>query len=121
VRRSVENPEELTAHTVFSAEGTTLKSLGRTAGSRSCVEISFEEANGELGLSHCHQQPFGIQERTMSLVLLTVSEVRKLLWRSVLLQRPPPWEDVLSWSVWRRHHQAVARRCHYKRGGVLLT
>lgn len=51
---------------------------------------------------------------------LTVSEVRKLLCRLVLFRRPPPREEVLSWSVWRRRHQAVARRCHYKLRGVLL-
>ncbi len=52
---------------------------------------------------------------------LTVCEVRKLLCRLVLGRRPPRWDEVLSWSVWRRHHQAVARRCHYKLGGVLLA
>jgi len=54
-------------------------------------------------------------------VKLTVSEVRKLLWRLVLGRRPPRWEEVLSWSVWRRQHQGVARRCHYKSRGVLLA
>ena len=52
---------------------------------------------------------------------LTVSEVRKLLCRLVLSRRAPSWKEVLCWSVWRRHHQAVARRCHYKRRGVLLA
>jgi hypothetical protein len=52
---------------------------------------------------------------------LTVSEVRKLLCRLVLCRRPPLWEEVLRWSVWRRRHQAVAKRCHYKRRGVLLA
>ena len=51
---------------------------------------------------------------------LTLSEVRKLLCRLVLGRRAPRWEEVLSWSVWRRQHQAVARRCHYKLRGVLL-
>jgi hypothetical protein len=54
-------------------------------------------------------------------VKLTVSEVRKLLYRLVLGRRAPGWEEVLSWSVWRRHHQAVAKRCHYKLRGVLLA
>ena len=52
---------------------------------------------------------------------LTVSEIRRLLCGLVLDRRAPLWEEVLSWSVWRRHHQAVARRCHYKRRGVLLA
>ena len=52
VRRSVEEPEELTAYTVFAPEGTTLEELARVAGSRWRVEIGFEEAKGEVGLSH---------------------------------------------------------------------
>ena len=39
----------------------------------------------------------------------------------VLRGRPPRWGDVLSWSLWRGHHQAVARRCHYTRRGVLVV
>ena len=45
----------------------------------------------------------------------------KLLRRLVLARRPPPREEVLRWSAWRRNHQAVARRCHYRRRGVLLA
>lgn len=48
------------------------------------------------------------------LVPLTVPEVRRLLWR-LAWRRPPPPERVLAWSVWRRRHQAHARRCHYRR------
>ena len=66
-------------------------------------------------------RPAGVQEKARALVQLTVSEVRKLLRRLVLARRPPPREEVLRWSAWRRNHQAVARRCHYKRRGVLLA
>jgi hypothetical protein len=52
---------------------------------------------------------------------LTVAEIRRLLRRLVLVRRPPRWEEVLSWSLWRRHHQAVAKRSHYKRRDVLLA
>jgi SRSO17 transposase len=52
VRRSIEDPEELTAYTVFAPEGTTLEELARVAGSRWRVEKGFEEAKGEVGLSH---------------------------------------------------------------------
>lgn len=52
VRRSIEEPEELTAYTVFAAEGTPLEKLARVAGSRWRVEIGFEEAKGEVGLAH---------------------------------------------------------------------
>ncbi len=52
VRRSIEEPDELTAYTVFAPEGTTLAALARVAGSRWRVEIGFEEAKAEVGLSH---------------------------------------------------------------------
>jgi len=52
VRRSIDDPEDLSAYTVFSAEGTTLEALAKVAGSRWRVEIGFEEAKGEVGLAH---------------------------------------------------------------------
>ena len=52
VRRSIEDADELSAYTVFAPEGTTLEALARVAGSRWRVEIGFEEAKGEVGLSH---------------------------------------------------------------------
>src|SRR5215208_1802751 len=68
-----------------------------------------------------HRQPAGFQEKARTLVELTVAEIRRLLCRLVLRRRPPRWGEVLSWSLWRRRHQAVAKRCHYKRRGVLLA
>jgi hypothetical protein len=53
------------------------------------------------------------------LIPLTVPEVRRLLWGGVW-RAFPAVEHVLTWSAWRRHHQAVAKRCHYKRRGVIL-
>jgi SRSO17 transposase len=52
VRRSIEDPEDLTAYTVFAPEGATLEALAKAAGSRWRVEIGFEEAKGEVGLAH---------------------------------------------------------------------
>jgi SRSO17 transposase len=52
VRCSIEDPDELSAYTVFAPEGTTLEELARVAGSRWRVEIGFEEAKGEVGLAH---------------------------------------------------------------------
>jgi hypothetical protein len=48
------------------------------------------------------------------LVPLSVPEIRRLLaglvWRLV----PDP-SRALGWSLWRRRHQARARRCHWQR------
>lgn len=49
-----------------------------------------------------------------ALIPLTVPEVRRLLWRLVWGCLPMP-AHVYQWSPWRRHHQAVAKRCHYQR------
>lgn len=44
---------------------------------------------------------------------LSVPEVRHLLvW--LRWHAPPEADRVLHWSWWRRHHQAIARICHYK-------
>jgi hypothetical protein len=48
------------------------------------------------------------------LLALTVPEIRRLLVR--LLPGPPPDPGrVVAWSLWRRRHQARARRAHYQR------
>jgi hypothetical protein len=53
------------------------------------------------------------------LVTLTVPELRRLLVRLVW---PPPRSPALTlaWSVWRRRHQATARRAHYQRQRIKL-
>jgi hypothetical protein len=51
------------------------------------------------------------------LIALTVPEVRRLLVR-LLWNRLPEVEEILAWSEWRRAHQALARRYHYKKRGV---
>jgi hypothetical protein len=48
------------------------------------------------------------------LVTLSVPELRRLLVR-LAWSAPPSPEFTLGWSVWRRRHQATARRCHYQR------
>jgi len=50
VRRSIAEPDEVSAYTVFAPTGTPLDALVRVAGSRWQVEIGFEEAKGEVGL-----------------------------------------------------------------------
>jgi SRSO17 transposase len=47
-------------------------------------------------------------------IALTVAEIRRLF--TVLVIRPARnTAHRLHWSLWRRHHQATARRSHYKR------
>jgi SRSO17 transposase len=44
----------------------------------------------------------------------TILEVRRLLWQLVW-QQMPSVQHVLSWSRWRRQHQAIAQIYHYRR------
>jgi SRSO17 transposase len=70
VRRSMEDPDELSAYTVFAPENTTLAELARVAGSRWRVEIGFEEAKGEVGLSHYEVRSWRGWYRHITLALL---------------------------------------------------
>jgi hypothetical protein len=63
-------------------------------------------------------QSGGVQAWARAVVALTVAEVRRLL-RKLILQRFPSPADVLAWSAWRRHHQAVARRGHDQTRGTI--
>ena len=48
------------------------------------------------------------------LITLTVPELRRLL-LGLVWSAPRGPAFTLGWSVWRRRHQATARRCHYQR------
>lgn len=69
VRRSIEDPDELTAYTVFAPEGTALEELARVAGGRWRVEIGFEEAKGEVGLAHYEVRSWHGWRRHITLAL----------------------------------------------------
>jgi SRSO17 transposase len=70
VRRSIEDPEDLSAYTVFSrAQNTTLEVLAKVAGSRWRVEIGFEEAKGEVGLAHYEVRSWDGWQRHITLSL----------------------------------------------------
>jgi hypothetical protein len=53
----------------------------------------------------------------LELIAVTVPEARRLL-VGLLWSRLPALEEILSWSEWRRAHQALARRYHYKKRGA---
>jgi SRSO17 transposase len=69
VRRSIEDPEELSAYTVFCAHNTTLEALAKVAGSHWRVEIGFEEAKGEVGLAHYEVRSWDGWQRHITLSL----------------------------------------------------
>jgi SRSO17 transposase len=71
VRRSIKDPDELCAYTVFAPEGTTLEELAMAAGSRWRVEIGFEEAKGEVGMAHYEVRSWVGWYRHITLSLFT--------------------------------------------------
>jgi hypothetical protein len=55
-----------------------------------------------------------IETAANACIALTVPEIRKLLWH-LAWRSLPDVVVVIQWSLWRRHHQAIARFCHYQR------
>jgi hypothetical protein len=48
------------------------------------------------------------------LVAISVQELRRLIVH-LRSRRPPDLNFRWNWSIWRRHHQAGAKRAHYRR------
>jgi hypothetical protein len=53
------------------------------------------------------------------LVAISVQELRRLIVH-LRSRRPPDLNFRWNWSIWRRHHQAEAKRAHYRRRGDQL-
>ena len=66
------------------------------------------------GSAHNPLSPSRLQIQAQPFLPLTLPEIRHLL-VYLFFARPPNPRHVLSFSLWRRHHQAVAKFCHYKR------
>jgi SRSO17 transposase len=80
--------------------GTPMEALVSVEGKRWAVEDAFEAAAGALAL-----------------VRWSVQEIRRVVTR--LAQRSIHPAHVISWSLWRRAHQAAARRSHLSRNKQL--
>src|SRR5450759_2533254 len=67
-----------------------------------------------LDCSKQTEQKESRQGRHPPLVALSVQEIRALIVR-LLLPCVLSRAAILAWSTWRRTHQAIARRCHYRK------
>ena len=144
VRRSVSEPTEHAYYLSNAPPETPLSTLARVAGARWPIEQCFEEGKGEAGLDHYEVRRYDSWYRHLTLALLahafladlrrqalggarprgldldaplvplSVPETRRLLEVALPLPARSPTARH-AWSVWRRHHQAIARRCHYRR------
>ncbi|MBP2056089.1 hypothetical protein J2Z21_009106 [Streptomyces griseochromogenes] len=141
-RRRLAGADEIAYYLAYAPGGTSVADLVRVAGSRWAIEEAFQAAKNECGLdqyevrrypgwspwpclptrswpSSLPRQPKGGGGRndTTSTIRFTVAEIRRLL--DTLLPRPTPRlgpvTHALNWSLWRRQHQAITRRCHYRR------
>ena len=138
-RRSLSDPGELAYYVCYGSGETGLEELVRVAGTRWAIEECFEEAKEQVGLDQYEVRRWDGWYRHITLAMLaqaylsvirhqateeeekgatTAPEVRRLLTRLVWTDTQVP-EFILSWSWWRRRHQARARFCHYKRASVI--
>jgi hypothetical protein len=113
--------------------------LVKVAGQRWRIEESFQSAKGLTGLdqhqvrrwkswyrwttlamlAHAFLAVTTADERDQTptpagLIPLTVNEFRRLF-DAVILKSRLTMTNLISWSTWRRRHQARARECHYRR------
>jgi SRSO17 transposase len=130
---------ELAFYRCYAPEPVTLAELVRVAGQRWTVEESFQAAKGQAGLDQHQVRTWTSWHRWVTLSMLamaflavvtaaerdrtpapaglipfTVNEIRRLFDALVNGATATP-EHILSWSIWRRKHQATARACHYRR------
>lgn len=137
VRRN-DKTGELAYYRCYSPDPAGLTDYVRIAGWRWKIEETFQTSKGLVGLDE-HQvrtwtswhrwatlamvahaflavataaQRRSTSELPDTLITLTVNEFRRLF--TALVLRPlRAAADILTWSTWRRRHQARARACHY--------
>jgi SRSO17 transposase len=138
IRRN-ETTGELAYHRCYSPRPVPLATLVKVAGQRWRIEESFQAAKTLTGidqhqvrrwtswhrwttlamLAHAFLAVATAAERDQTptpagLIELTVNEFRRLF-DALLLPAKHPADTLLTWSRWRRRHQARARDCHYRR------
>lgn len=137
IRRSQDDPTLLWFFLAFAPLGTALADLALAWGARWHIEEDFEAAK-DLGLDQYQVRSWTGWYRHITLVLLALAFLRALCVRATfassshtlsaltphelrsILSRllfPAPCQPafVLSWSLWRRRHQGLARLCHTQR------
>ncbi|WP_435831665.1 IS701 family transposase [Catellatospora methionotrophica] len=135
VRRGTDG--QLAYYLCWSPTPVPLLRLVTVAGSRWSVEEAFQTAKGQVGLDQYQCRGWTAWHRftllamialavltivaiaqraatsTDDLIDLTLAETRRLI--NTAIHRTLPTELAMAWSRWRRRHQAIAKRSHYKR------
>jgi SRSO17 transposase len=150
IRRSVVDPTNLAFYLVYGPTGTTLQEMVWVVGKRWKIEEILEAGKGEVGFDHYEVRLWiswyrhvtlamlahayltvmrsqmllsdstDLLETGLDILPLTVAEVRHLLWQVAWPHAPPLW-FILTWSLWRRRHQARASRSHVKHRHSLMA
>ena len=138
VRRN-DSTGELAYYRCWSAHPVPLRTLVHVAGRRWTVEESFQAAKGQAGLDEHQVRTWTSWRRWVvlsmlamaflavtaanerdgtpapqSLIPFTLNEIRRLF-DKLILARIATQDTIWAWSLWRRKHQAAARRHHYQR------
>jgi len=135
-RRSLADPSDCAYYLCSAPAGTTLATLVAVAGKRwegrsrpgplpspslRRLVPTYDPRDVRARLPHRHPRrqrgKGGAAEPDEDLIPLTVPEVRRLL-SKLIWNRPATPTAVLGWSLWRRRHQARARRFHYAARGA---
>jgi hypothetical protein len=146
-RRSITDPEDIACFPAGAPSDAALTGLARIAGCRWKIEECFQSAKNECGLdeyevrrctgwyrhitlampAHAFLAAITAPEReggpgddTPDLVDLAPAEIRRLL-AAEPPHHPARHNHTLTWSRWRRRHQARARQSRYERRGHLFA
>lgn len=140
VRRSIEESQEHASYFNYAPNDTPMEKLVEVAGSRCAIEECFEQAKQETGLDEYEVRSWLGWYRHITLSMFAHAALAALRAKSSPKKmrktgfRSPCGKSVgrLSGSFsrqfqrlgmfstgphWRRHHQYVARRSHYRRRG----
>ncbi len=137
---------ELAFYRCWSPRPVPIATLIGVAGRRWSIEETFQAAKTHVGLDHyqcrtwtawhrfillamlalailviaaADQQPDRIDPRHDVIITITIGELRRLAAITTPVRIDPA--AGLRWSLWRRRHQATARRSHYKRRDTAAT
>jgi SRSO17 transposase len=135
IRRSLHDPHDLAYYLAYAPTSTSLTELVQVAGTRWVIETAFAQAKGEVGLDQYQVRRWTAWYRHITFALLahayravlqtslpssepdlvpvSVPELRRL--HNLLGHTPAECRHRLTWSRWRRPHQATAQRCHRQR------
>jgi SRSO17 transposase len=143
VRRN-DTTGEIAYYRCHSPNPVPLAALVHVAGQRWKIEESFQTAKGQAGLDEHQVRRWCSWYRWTTLAMLamaflavataaqrrrnpspeelipiTVNELRRLF-DALVIGRTATITHILDWSIWRRKHQATARKCHYRRRSQAL-